>query len=242
VLAVLAVLGVLALVSTGVVVTVSAIAVRTDTGTLRATRIDSIRVTGTAVSLTVVGDGAADVVTGQWSTKSALRDAGVMARVTDGVFVIVADCPEQHWSGAGCETELTLRVPRTTVLDLQLGVATVTATELGGDIDASVNAGSLDMSRLSSQRVHASNNAGQVVLGFDRAPQSVIASTNVGEVTVRVPDDGTGYNVQTASNIGDDTSSIPNDPSADRVINASTNVGSVTVTAGPPTGQSPGDR
>jgi hypothetical protein len=114
----------------------------------------------------------------------------------------------------------------------------VTATTEQGDIDLAAIAGSVTARTsqgeisgigLSTSSAILSSEQGDIDAAFAVAPRLVTASTQEGSVYVRLPSTGT-YHVIASTQLGSRSVSVPSLPSSPRVIRASTQVGTVTVT------------
>lgn len=105
----------------------------------------------------------------------------------------------------------------------------VTVRETTGAIDVRSSTGSIQTQSAGAGPVMARTDTGDVRLRFAASPASAEASTSTGEVLVLVPDDGTVYNVDAASDIGDVRVDAPSAPNSTRLISAQSDTGDVRV-------------
>jgi DUF4097 and DUF4098 domain-containing protein YvlB len=90
--------------------------------------------------------------------------------------------------------------------------------------------GSVVATELRSASVVADSDNGSVELSFVRPPEQVQATTDNGEVTVVVPDDGTAYALDMGTDNGSTAASIRTDPGSSRSIVARSDNGDILVT------------
>lgn len=99
---------------------------------------------------------------------------------------------------------------------------------LSGQLELHVATGDISASGLTSQQVAATNRNGPVTLAFSKAPRSVKASSDIGDVTVKVPKDQ-DYKVQARSDTGQPSVSVPTSNESSYSIEATSGNGRVTV-------------
>ena len=105
----------------------------------------------------------------------------------------------------------------------------VTGTRLGGEAQLTTDNGSVEGVDLTSDDVVGSSSNGDVELEMARAPRSVRAESDNGDVVVIVPRGSELYAVDATTDNGDAATPIRTDPSARRRIVARSDNGDVTV-------------
>ncbi len=98
-----------------------------------------------------------------------------------------------------------------------------------GAVAASSGQGGVTVSRSSAASVSATSGQGDVVLGFVSSPNRVTASSGQGDVTVELPRGPNSYQVHASSGQGNVSNNVGDNPASDRVINATSGQGDVTV-------------
>jgi hypothetical protein len=218
----------------------------TETTTVHADGITSIRLHNDNGTVEILGDDDVDEVTIVAEISHGLRRTVTEATVEGDVLVVDMDCPtslNQVW----CSVDYRLVVPaaldldvhnengRLVLRDIDGDVIAdgdngrVELARLTGDVDASTDNGSLRASGLRGDVVHGRSSNGSVRLSFAEAPTTVTARTSNGSVEVVVPEDDTAYRVAADSTIGSIDTAVRTDPSSDRTITADTQHGSITV-------------
>jgi hypothetical protein len=148
----------------------------------------------------------------------------------DSRVEIVGHCPTTGVSFGHCSVDIDITLPRETSVVITSRTGDVTASGVGGTLEATTSTGDVDLRDLHSERVTATSSTGDVAVTLLAAPRSVRAGTSTGDVRVSVPADGTAYQVTALTSIGDRTVRVPTDPASSRTINASTSVGDLVVT------------
>ncbi|MGF1646783.1 MAG: DUF4097 family beta strand repeat-containing protein [Kineosporiaceae bacterium] len=230
---VLTVLGaalVLAAVVVAVVLALAATATQEERGRVEAGDVRRVEITAEVGSITLDARDDPAGVTGDWWVRTAFGRGEVESAVADGVLTLRHECPEPSYGR--CQLDLDLDLPAGTVVEVRMGAGEVTARGLEGPADVRTDAGSVRLAELRTDRVRAEVGIGDIHLGFVEPPRDVVARADVGDVEVRVPDDGTVYAVTTSSDIGDDSAQVPTDPSVARTIVATVEVGDARVRTG----------
>lgn len=227
-LLVLGIVVVLGVVAVAVVLGLAISTTRTDDGTIEPRGdVSRLEVVAEVGSVTLDASPTRDTVEGDWEIQTSFGGGGVETDVRGDTLVITLDCPEPTFGQ--CQVDLDLRIPADLEVDIDVSAGEVTGDGLAGDVGVTAGVGVVDLSDLTSSTVRAEAGVGDVQLAFTEAPQEVVASAEVGNVAVTVPDDGTAYAVTSTSEVGDDTVTVPTDPSADRTISVSVDVGEATV-------------
>ncbi|MEJ8642500.1 DUF4097 family beta strand repeat-containing protein [Streptomyces sp. MS1.HAVA.3] len=161
-------------------------------------------------------------------------------KVSEGVLTFSNGC-----SGS-CSIDYRLEVPASATVKLEsssgrLTVTGVAAAELeadSGDVRAERIAGPLKI-RTSSGEITATglsgpstdvhSDSGDTLLGFAKAPSSVLAETTSGDVTLSVPP--APYRLTVSTTSGDRDVTLSEDPSASSRLSAKTTSGDVRISA-----------
>lgn len=148
----------------------------------------------------------------------------------------------------GCDTKYVLTVPKDVKVtlesssgdlkvsglqagaDLKSSSGNIEVHTIGGALQMESSSGDLEAQDLTATTVSTQSSSGSVDLDFVKAPQSVEAEASSGDVTIRIPREGTeGYKVDADTSSGDEASSILHDPASARTITAKTSSGDVTI-------------
>jgi hypothetical protein len=104
----------------------------------------------------------------------------------------------------------------------------VTLTGLSGPVTASTKAGTISATNLTAAQVVLSSQEGDVAAAFAAPPAHVTASSQLGDVTLRLPESVT-YDVIASTKLGSTSITAPRSARSGHVIKASSQLGSVTV-------------
>lgn len=105
----------------------------------------------------------------------------------------------------------------------------VTIAGGSGTVQASSGQGGVTITRSSATSVSATSGQGDVVLSFTSSPSRVTASSGQGDVIVELPKGPNSYQVHPSSGQGNVSNDVNDDPASDRVINATSGQGDVTI-------------
>jgi hypothetical protein len=210
---------------------------------------------GSRVTTLVVTDQAGDVsVTGGSSDAISVTEHisfhGIAPTTTHraaaGTLSLDSNCP----AAEACTIGYTITAPRTTTVRVTDGAGSVTLSSLSGPaaahvragnislsslagpVDASSNAGSIRGQHLSSAKASLHVSAGQIDVTFSAPAAAITATSDVGAITVRVPDT-VQYNVTTSATVGDVHVSVSRSTTASHTITASTKTGSIAIEPSP---------
>jgi hypothetical protein len=218
----------------------------TETKTFTAT-VSTVRVTTDVGDVRVRTVEAGEPIRTSARITKAFQEPRWSANLDAGTLEVVGEC-----NGDGvffdCSVDLTVSVPAGVPVRIQSDTGDVTVTGAFTDVDANTSTGDVlvqgatgpvrietdtgDVRSLATagRLVEAETDTGDVRLLFDSPPEAVTARTNTGDVTVRVPDDGAAYDVDTDTSTGDTSVDVVNVPDASRKITAETDTGDVRVT------------
>lgn len=169
-----------------------------------------------------------------WTSRHGLVDPTVTVQVTGETARMVSDCPS-FWF-ADCSVDWELVVPAEVAVTIDTSVGDVSMTDLTGTVEVTSNVGSVSGTDLGGEHVQVRSDVGDVTLDLVVAPRAVTVGSDTGDVTITVPDDGTGYHVTTDTSIGDVRNTIGSDATQTRRINVSSSVGDITLQRTSPVG------
>jgi len=174
-----------------------------------------------------------------------LRRTSHRAEVEGDTLVVRGACPS--FTTWWCEVDYRLVVPRAieVVAHMDNGALTITDVDgavrvdgdnspidlvrLTGPIEATTDNGSVEGIALRSPSVTVDSDNGRVDLTFVEPPMSVRATTDNGSVEVVLPEGPEEYRVDVQTDNGRTNVGVRTDPTSDRVVDAETDNGSVTV-------------
>lgn len=164
-------------------------------------------------------------------------------RLTAGTLSLTSHCP----AGEACSVSYAVTVPEATVVRVSDDVGTVRLSALAGQVSVTVDAGWIELSSLSgpveataragsitskhmsSSRVSLRASAGEIDVTFSAPPTAIVATTDIGAIILRVPNN-VQYNVSaSATAVGRVAVTVNQSTAATRTITASTKVGSITI-------------
>ena len=111
-------------------------------------------------------------------------------------------------------------------------VGDITVSDVTGALSLSGDVGDLSIVGVGSPTVSARSSVGDITLSLVSAPEEVTITSSTGDVTVTVPEDDSGYRIETDTSIGSVTNQVGSDPSQSRLIDLRTSVGDITVRRG----------
>lgn len=206
---------------------VSEIEVRTEGG-----RIDLMAIDGDTISVVAhVSDG--------------LVSTDVDIEVVDGSLQLRSACPK--FAGVWCQTDFTVLAPADLPLTIQSDNGRIVVTDMHGDMRIDSDNGRVDVvgaagdltvrndngqivaTDLAADVVDVRTSNGGIQLEFSNAPDLVDVRSDNGSITIDVPDDGEAYRVATETSNGSIDNSIRTDPAGERVIDATTDNGSISI-------------
>jgi hypothetical protein len=136
---------------------------------------------------------------------------------------------DEHWTKGALDIQQDCPAG---LLDQACSVSYQIAVPPGVPLNLSSDDGDVKVTRSLSRNVHASSGSGNIWLDFATAPSTVVAQTDSGSVTVRVPPGGR-YAIEPSTDSGNQRVNVSQDPAAPRNIIASSDDGNITVEYGP---------
>jgi hypothetical protein len=190
---------------------------RTVTASLRA-----LIVRDPAGSVTVTGSNRSSIlVTERISYAGAPPE--ISQRTSNGTLSLTYSCRSDN-----CGISYDVAVPRSLNVQVRTGTGSIWLNSLAGPVRATADVGSLRGQGLAGGLAVLSADVGSIDASFATAPARLSARSDTGAVTIRVPA-GTSYAVAAHTDVGAVHVSVSRATSAGHVIDASTNIGSVTV-------------
>ncbi len=187
---------------------------------------------------------------GQVSVTEHITFRGTAPRTThraaSGTLTLDSNCPALET----CSVGYVVTVPRAMTVRVADNVGTIRLESLSGQVTAHTNVGDIDLAsvsgpievtghagviqgqNVSSARATLRLSAGDIDVTFSAAPAVVIATTDVGAVTLRVPG-GLSYAVTASVSVGNTKIGVTRNPASPHAITASTETGAVTIEPGP---------
>jgi hypothetical protein len=169
-------------------------------------------------------------------------EAGTMAHLTGQVkYSLIKPTVNATANGIGfdcpvpagfCSFTATMTVPPAAAVNLSSGAGDLTVNGGGtGELTLGTSAGNVTATGISASEVSVHSDAGDITLQFSKVPAHVSVRDSAGDITIEVP--GTAsYQVIANSNVGDSTVHVPQSSTSSHVIEATSDVGDVTVTTG----------
>jgi hypothetical protein len=187
------------------------------------THVTTVVINGGSGSIDVTGGARGTVLVTQQVSYSKTAPA-TTRNVSGSTLTLGYLCPSQ----LVCSVSYTLQVPRGVAVRAGTQAGSVTLTSLAGPVTAQTDAGLITASGLASPTATLKSNAGGIVATFTAAPGSVHASTNIGAITLNVPNSAS-YKISTHTYVGSSTITVPKDNASPHVITASSDLGSITI-------------
>lgn len=129
-----------------------------------------------------------------------------------------------------CGVSYDIQVPRSMQVQVSTGTGAIWLRSLAGRADATADVGNVHGQGLAGRLVELRTDVGSVSAAFAVAPARLVARADTGSVTLSVPA-GISYAVTATASLGAVRLDVPRSASAAHLIQASADVGSVTITA-----------
>jgi hypothetical protein len=226
------------------VVTLLAHEERVEEESFPAAGLATLDVEGTSGSITITG-AETDTVHVRAEISDGLRKTGESRQVVGDTLELHSTCP--NFGSDWCRVDYEISVPRDLVVVINSDNGSVDISGLSGPVNIDTDNGAVDLAdlsgevhvasdngrisavRLRSQTVTADSDNGRQTLEFAAAPTTVVSTADNGRITVVVPDDGTEYRVETATDNGSQDVTVPRNDASTRTITARTDNGSITI-------------
>jgi hypothetical protein len=188
--------------------------------------ITTVIINGAADSITVTGSNRGTILVSQQPYYS--KKQPTTSRKVDGTTLTLS----YHCSSeVVCGVSYNVRVPRGVAVQAGTLAGTITLTSLAGAVTAQTDAGLITATDLSSPTASLRSNTGGIIAAFTRVPDSVETSTDVGAISITVPGSAS-YKINTHTYVGSSKVSVRKSASSPHVINASSDLGSITIDPG----------
>ncbi len=185
--------------------------------------ITTVVINGSAASITVTGSNRRTILVSQQPYYST-RPPGTTRKVDGTTLTLSYDCSAE----AVCGVAYNVLVPRGVAVQVGSRAGAITLTSLAGAVTAQTDAGLITATDLSSLSAQFRSSAGGIVAAFSGVPDSVHASTNIGPISITLPGSAS-YKINTHTYVGTSNISVPTSASSPHVINASSDLGSITI-------------
>lgn len=129
-----------------------------------------------------------------------------------------------------CGVSYDIQVPRSLRVQVSTGTGAIWLRSLAGPASATAGVGSVHGLGLAGRLADLRTDVGSISAAFAVAPARLVARADTGSVRLSVPG-GTSYAVTATASLGKVSLGVPRSASSAHVISASTDIGSVTITA-----------
>lgn len=164
------------------------------------------------------------------SLRSSLTRPAVRLEVLGDRTELSDTCAGRWWDN--CAVGWDIVVPRDAAVTVGSAVGDITVSDITGPLTVDSSVGQVRATGVGSPTITVRTSVGDVTLEPAVPPDQVTVTSSTGDVRVTVPDDGTGYRVETDSSVGTVTNGIGSDPSLDRLLDLRTSVGDITIRRG----------
>ncbi|HTW03772.1 MAG TPA: hypothetical protein VMF87_25970 [Streptosporangiaceae bacterium] len=130
-----------------------------------------------------------------------------------------------------CGVDYVITVPRSLTVQVVDGTGSIFLNALTGPIRATIDVGPVRGQNLASPTARFGTGVGAIDAAFAAAPAELVAQSDTGAVTLRVPGSAS-YAVTATAGVGQVSVTVPRSASSGHVIRAGSDVGPVTVTGG----------
>ncbi|MFP5346300.1 MAG: DUF4097 family beta strand repeat-containing protein [Actinomycetes bacterium] len=200
---------------------------RTERLTVASAGVQTLVASTDVGSLSVEPSTASDRVEVQLHREGAWRLPRFEERRVGDTLHLEASCA-RHWFG-DCSTQMVLRVPEGMHLETSSSVGEVSVRGAYPSVTMETSTGRLAADQLRASRVRATSSVGEVSITLASPADSVAVTTSVGDVLLVVPDDGTSYDVQAQTSMGETHTTVPVSSASAHHIRVTSSVGDVRV-------------
>jgi hypothetical protein len=187
--------------------------------------VSTVVVTTHVGNITVTGGSGSSVSVTQQVTYS--KTPPVTTRTISGkTLTVTYSCPAQ----VVCAVAYVIQVPRDVTVQAQASAGAVRLAGLAGNVTAKAKIGFINATGLSGASVSLTTDGGGITASFAVAPGTLQAVARIGTITLDVP--GTAsYKVSADARVGHADVGVRQNSSSDHVITATTDVGTIKITA-----------
>jgi hypothetical protein len=187
--------------------------------------LHALAVTDRVGQVTITGDDRSTVSVTEHVTYGGPAP-DMRSTVSGGTLLLGYSC-----RSANCGVAYDIQVPRWPAIGVTTGVGAVRLTSLAGPVQVTTGTGAIRGQDLSGSPAHFATSVGSVSAMFSAVPGRVTADVGTGSVALQMPASAS-YTVTANAGIGAVSVGVPRAASSGHVIQARTNVGSITVTGG----------
>lgn len=148
----------------------------------------------------------------------------------NGDQLLVTGRCDDRWL-TSCSVGFRIVVPKSLDVNVRTDNGRIELASVAGGVDVATDNGRIVGNAIDASRVRARTDNGRVELAFTAAPQVVEVRTDNGRIELELPDADSGYDIDATTDNGDVDVEVRNDPASPRTVTASSDNGSVTITA-----------
>lgn len=205
------------------VISVLAHAESTTNSTVPAAGLTGLRVKTDGGRVTVVTTAGIDEVRVTARLSEGLRGPQLSETTSAGVLTLRGECPAP--SDVWCRINYRVEVPPGLTVEVDTDNGDIDVSGVSGTTDLQTANGEIRGTGLRAAVVRAGSDTGDIDLQFDTPPTELSVSSDIGDVSVRIPDDGGAYRLDATTDIGDRQLEVRTDPASNRSIKLSSGIG-----------------
>ena len=176
-------------------------------------------------NITVTGGSGSSTSVTEQATYSKTRP-DTTRTISDKTLTVTYTCPAQ----LVCAVAYAVQVPPGVTVRAQASAGAVTLSNLAGNVTATAKVGIIYATGLSGSSVSLTTDGGGISASFTAAPATLRAVARVGTVDLHVPG-SVAYKVSADAHVGHAEVGVRQSASSGHVITATTDVGSINVSA-----------
>ena len=176
-------------------------------------------------NITVTGGSGSSTSVTEQATYSKTRP-DTTRTISGKTLTVTYTCPPQ----LVCAVAYAVQVPRGVTVRAQATAGAVTLSDLAGNVTATAKVGIIYATGLSGSAVSLTADGGGISASFTAAPATLRAVARVGTVDLHVPG-SVAYKVSADAHVGHAEVGVRQSSSSGHVITATTDVGSINVSA-----------
>lgn len=191
------------------------------------TDVAALEIQGQAGDIEVIAESRTDVGVTARMSDSWFGDPDARAEMVGDTLELRSDC--DGWFAFGCSAAWTVAVPAdsTGPVTAVTSAGDVELTGVAGPVTADTSAGDIELRQFAGEVADLETSAGDVVVDALTAPRELRIDTSAGAIEVVVPDET--YRVDADTSAGDVDVTVARDPLSQRLIDAETSAGSITI-------------
>jgi hypothetical protein len=200
---------------------------RTETESVDAAGIERLAVTTGNGRVEVVGGDVEEIEVTATIEEQGRGDGTVTIDRTGADLAVDGECDAGRLDR--CSVGFRIVVPADVDVAVTTGNGAIELVGLDAEITAVSGNGAVDGRELRSPTVEATTGNGRITLDLAVAPSSIVARSGKGAIGIRLPDDGTTYDVDADSGNGRVDVDVPDDPGADHRVTVHSDNGAVDI-------------